>query len=325
MKKKLFYGFLILEALVCLFCFPNENENIFAFLNFPFLALSNMLRTLSLSGTTGNIIAWIIYIAVCIIPLIILIYNYHKKRVHHVEDLLLVLISILLFICLYFLINQNEIIHTLGYLQIDMGILHLCSSVYVFIVSYLVLHIIHTFPLADKNKLFYFLKIALAASIILFVFIICTSLHQNNISTSTQDNMPLDIYASNLLPIQHSNINQIFSLLNKVIQIIPYAACILIAFKVMHLLDELKKDRYSTQVLKDFHSISSISMKSLTTFIWLNITFHLLQLIFANQINNIVSTISFPVMPIFFILIALLLTQFTKENKALKEDNDLFI
>ena len=72
---------------------------------FPKLPLSFIgtgLRNLSLSGTVGNIVAIVLYILICLLPLLCLL-----KGKRHIEDLLLPATSAAMLFGFYYIINPS--------------------------------------------------------------------------------------------------------------------------------------------------------------------------------------------------------------------------
>ena len=76
------------------------------YLSFPWEQLGNMLRELSLSGGAGNVTAWILYILLGLCPVFLLLWLIVKGKGRR-ADLLLPLLSVILFVGLWFLINPS--------------------------------------------------------------------------------------------------------------------------------------------------------------------------------------------------------------------------
>ena len=73
---------------------------------FPMAQMGSLLRQLSMSGAVGNFVAWILYFAVGLLPLLWLGWRVYRKCTQP-EDCLLVLLSGVLFGVLYAMINAG--------------------------------------------------------------------------------------------------------------------------------------------------------------------------------------------------------------------------
>ena len=87
----------------------------------------------------------------------------------------------------------------------------------------------------------------------------------------------------------------------------------------------MKENRHSDQVVAAAEKLSKLAAGSLILITALNGAFNLVQLIFAKSIRSINSVVPIPLFSIAFVLAAVILSQYIKENKQLQEDNDMFI
>ena len=107
--RKVFLGFLAAEAVVCIVFAIVQTSFAGAFsavTAFPFEQIGRGLRTLSLSGGPGNVVAVAIYTAVSLSPAAALLII-RKKRKMLPEDGLLILLSVSLFTVLYLMVNPG--------------------------------------------------------------------------------------------------------------------------------------------------------------------------------------------------------------------------
>ncbi len=109
MKNNWLKILLLTEASLCI-VLSNAQASFAGFFTttmaFPFEQIGLILRRLSLSGTAGNIAAVLIYATFCLTPVFILFLR-RKKRGFFTEDLLLALLSAVLFVVLYYMINPG--------------------------------------------------------------------------------------------------------------------------------------------------------------------------------------------------------------------------
>ena len=92
MKKKLFFGILALEAVICLALALTQTAADTSLFAFPFVFLGSILRQISLSGNAGNLAAWVLYAVLSLSPFLLFLPRGKKSP----EHLLIPLISIVL-------------------------------------------------------------------------------------------------------------------------------------------------------------------------------------------------------------------------------------
>ena len=322
MKRKLFYILLACEAALCIiFCFvklswPTLFSSIMAF---PFEQIAHVLRILSLSSPTGNVIAFLIYFIISLIPLMLLLI-FSKKRKLKPEDILLIVLTGILFSTLYYMINPGTLTTMMGnalsasILKAFLGVI-----IYSVIAGYILLRILRTFSNSDKHSLYKYLKILLIILNVIFVFVIFGTLFNNMISSFNS------FTVSNTAPEQSLWLNYVFISLNYIISALPYIFNVFIVFKVMDLLAELNEDNYSDKSSALADNLSRWCIKTLSITVVSNIIFNTLQLILIKKLLVIESMVQIPIFSIVFVLATLLMAKYINENRKLKSDNDLFI
>lgn len=82
------------------------NEIFGEFICFPLEQIGIGLRWMSLQGGLKNTIAIVIYIALCLTPLMFFILNLRKKKIN-AEDILMPVLSLVLFYVIYMMINPG--------------------------------------------------------------------------------------------------------------------------------------------------------------------------------------------------------------------------
>lgn len=322
MKRKLFYILLACEAALCIiFCFvklswPTLFSSIMAF---PFEQIAHVLRILSLSSPTGNVIAFLIYFIISLIPLMLLLI-FSKKRKLKPEDILLIILTGILFGTLYYMINPGTLTTMMGnalsasILKAFLGVI-----IYSVIAGYILLRILRTFSNSDKHSLYKYLKILLIILNVIFVFVIFGTLFNNMISSFNS------FTVSNTAPEQSLWLNYVFISLNYIISALPYIFNVFIVFKVMNLLAELNEDNYSDKSSALADSLSRWCIKALSITVVSNIIFNIIQLVMIKKLLVIESMVQIPIFSIVFVLATLLMAKYINENRKLKSDNDLFI
>jgi len=286
---------------------------------FPFEQIAHVLRILSLSSPTGNVIAFLIYFIISLIPLMLLLI-FSKKRKLKPEDILLIILTGILFGTLYYMINPGTLTTMMGnalsasILKAFLGVI-----IYSVIAGYILLRILRTFSNSDKHSLYKYLKILLIILNVIFVFVIFGTLFNNMISSFNS------FTVSNTAPEQSLWLNYVFISLNYIISALPYIFNVFIVFKVMDLLAELNEDNYSDKSSALADNLSRWCIKTLSITVVSNIIFNTLQLILIKKLLVIESMVQIPIFSIVFVLATLLMAKYINENRKLKSDNDLFI
>ena len=109
MKERHLFTLLSVEAAACvLFCILQRSlSGLFSTLiAFPFEQIGAGLRVLSLSGAVGNVVAIILYMLLGLIPAGIWGFLHWRKKSEPL-DIMLLVISALLFVTLYYMINPG--------------------------------------------------------------------------------------------------------------------------------------------------------------------------------------------------------------------------
>lgn len=322
MKRGIFIGILVAEALACIvLCFLKASFSgaFSTALAFPFEQIGMGLRALSLSGSVGNAVAIVVYIVISLLPAIILLVL-RKKRKLQAEDGLLVVLSILLFVVLYLMINP-------GFIDIpitDMdgaafGKAMLGSVMYSVLIGYLTLRILRLFFVGGTDKLIHYMAVMLGLLNVIFVYLIFGAGLNNliqSIVTLRADNAGYEYLLG---------LSYVCLILQFIVGVLPVILNVLIVFTALRLLDELLKDRYSAETLAVAECMSKQCVLVLVVTILSNIGLNLFQLLFTRSLMVHDSTVQVPVFSIIFVLAVLLLTRFFAANKQLKEDNDMFI
>ena len=283
---------------------------------FPFEQIALGLRALSLSGKSGNTIAILIYAAVSLSPAAVLLIL-RKRRKLLPEDVLLGLLSIMLFVVLYLMINPGIISILSGGLPIAKMMLG--GAVYSIIFGYFILRTLRLFFHSDAKRLEKYMSVMLGLLGALFIYLVCGILFSGLLTSFTT------LRASNIDNGQNLITSYVFLSLQFAVNALPYVLDIWIISSAMQLFDELRADRYSEKTVTAATRMSRYCTVALAAMVLTNIGFNLLQLLFAKMLVTLNVSVSIPVFSIAFVLVALLLTRFIAENKQLKDENDAFI
>ncbi len=321
MKRNLWFIFYGAEAAICLalVALSFSVTDIFSSLMaFPFEQLGLGLRVLSLWNAFGNVVAIVIYMAVCLSPIAVLMWR--KKQGLSIEDWLLVVISILLFVVLYQMINPALI--TLWPLSgdgITVAKAILGGCVYSVILAYVVLKVLRLFykgQVETLQKYMRFLLYLLNAQFVYLIFGAGVSRLMDSITALQQGNLGNE----HLLGTTY-----MFFALQFLVNNIPFALNIAVVCAAISLLSEVAIDRYSTSSVLSAERLSRLCGFALTITVISNVGFNILQLLFSKVIMTSNYSLEVPLFSVIFVLATLLLSRFIAENKVLKDDNDSFI
>ncbi len=322
MRHKTFYIFLGCEAVLCILLYAAREAlpGVFtAAMAFPFEQLGLGLRTLSLSGNVGNILSIILYSVTCLVPVFMLLKLRRRRKLQN-EDMLLAILSILLFVVIYFMVNPGLLSTCLGTVAgQSIGKALLGGMVYSVLLGYVILRVLRLFFAADTGRLQKYISMLLFVLNILFVYLAFGAGFG-----SLMDSFDA-LRTGNTGHEQQLGMSYVFLILKYVVNVLPYLLDILVIFAVLSLLKELSNNRYSEASVIAAEKLSHLCGVALAITVISNIIFNLLQLVFIKMLLVVNGTVQIPLLSIAFVLAVLLLAQFIKENKQLKDDNNMFI
>lgn len=315
MKRKLFPVLLTAEAVCCIILslfgglFPNVFTTVAAF---PLEQTAYALRWLSLSGEPGNIAAIVLYISISLIPALFLL-----KKNRHWEDLLLALLSIQLFLSLYCMINPGLINR---HMHVSLGVeferAMMGGTFYSILVSYWILRLVRAFFDADRPRLVSYLRILLYGLCVLLIYLV----FYNGL---TELLLAISALRDGNTGNEHLlAASYVFLVLRHLVDSLPYLLDIFVVLAACKLLDT---ERNSETSVLAAETLSKTCRATLTITTVSTVIYHVLQLLFLQHIFHSSVTVDLPLFSLLFMLGVLLLAQYAKENKALQDDNDLFI
>ncbi len=321
MKRKALYTALGLEAAACivLFGFGDAKPGLTAGLAaFPFEGIGLLLRKLSLSGSAGNICAIVLYGALCLLPLLVFLRRGLHKRSG--EDVLLLVLSGLLFYVLYMMINPSLMWGVLALGDGSMGKALLSGMLWSVLLAYIVLRLLRFWRSADKTQLKGNLSPLLSLCAAVFVFAAFgggLAELSNDMQALRQGNTALS--PSQLLP------SRVFIYLRSLVSALPLVLDVFIIFRALDLLRELEQEPYSEECVAAAKALAELSVKSLTATVLSLAGLNILQILFAHTLRSIEGSVSVPIISMVFAAAALLFARLMGDAKALQDENDLMI
>ncbi len=281
-----------------------------AVLALPFTLLGKGLRLLSLSGTAGNVGAILLYILLCLSPLLLMIGKKRKKK-----DILLLICSGVLFHVLYYAVNPA---YRPVILQNAAGDLAMAGAVYSVLLCWLILTLMGTFQKAGTDNIYDALRIFLLLCAAEFGVGIIVSI--GGCVTRIQS-----IAAANTMPGLNLFPTYGFTALSYAVTVIEYAIDIWLLCLAGKLLTQLRQDAYSESTCNVAQKLSNCCRTVLITLTLSTTGLNLLQLFCASALYNVDIAFHLPTVSIGIAFVLLALTRLLYQGKELKEDNDLFI
>lgn len=321
MKKKLLYILFGIEGFICiilaLLSEADFQEIVFWLVKFPFSQIGDGLRALSLGGSFGNVIAFVLYLLLGLMPTGMLVLILVKKK-FRIEELCLPLMSGLLFYIMYYMINPQLIPGLFVNQEFGvMGKIILGSTFYSVLIGYMIIKAVRRAK-EGKAEVFTFLKVISLTIIFALVFRVCYLgvLETKSVIESMEN--------SDLIGI--SNGLSIFvSIVKALINHVPTVLNIVILFVSMELINDLKTDFYSQEVNKDAQRLSKICTMSVLAVVLSYMAVNLLQLSFMKVLLVSDYEVSIPVSSLAFASAMWLLANYFKKSSQLSDDNKLFI
>lgn len=318
MKKKL-SGFLALEAAVCAayVLLGTTLPNLFgSIVSFPFKQIGLGLRALSLAGTAGNIAAILLYAGICLIPAAVWLM---KLKAAQGEDILLALLSVVLFPVLYLTVNPHLQETYLGEMQALMGTEMLGIAVYSILAGWAALKILRKCFAAGQENLLDYLKallIAIAAFLILGAF--GTGL--DGLLASFEK-----LRSGNSALAGRLGMSYFFLVVQYLVDILPNVLICGVITKAVALIGEMKREAYSDAVTEGAEALSAACGRMIKIVVTTNIFCNLLQMVFLKDIQVVNTVIQLPLTTLTLAVALLLMARFIQSHKELKEENESFI
>ena len=325
MKEKHLLTLLSIEAAACvLFCILQRSVSGFfsTIVAFPFEQLGEGLRALSLSGGAGNAAAILFYVLLSLIPAGIWLILKKKQKAMPI-DFTLFLLSVLLFVVLYYMINPG----LMGFAVPGTGKWSLGSTFYSVLLGYLLIRALLKYRNTGAKKLQEGLWLLLGAVNIVLVYGIFGQELGSlllNLETVQKGNTGITL-SDGFFAYSDLNTTYLFLFLRFVIRILPYVLNIIIVFLARRLLTAMREDLYREESVKTAEKLARFCMWTLIVTIGLDAGFNLLQLFFQRQLYQMDYVVTVPVFSLAFVLAVLLFARYIREMQRLKADNDLFI
>lgn len=281
---------------------------------FPLGFIGKGLRRLSLSGSLGNGLAVMLFVAVCLLP-VYLLYRQRKKRPLFAEDALLVLLSLLLVPLLYGAVNPGRLWQTGGPDMSDPFGIAVIGSIGV---AYGVFRMTRESQ-GSEQRLIRLLRFLLYGAAIYFVLAV-------TVGAASQTAESYRGILANAAGGQQANPVEWGMLwFGFLAGAVPNALGLFTILLSLDWLDASARDRYSEASLQAAAKLAEWSRKALVISMLVHLVYQLLQLFLISRLAHARFSIHIPVFSVFFVLAALLFARRAEADCAMKQENDLFI
>lgn len=315
---------LIAEAAICVVLFTyisaaGDQSISGALYGVPFALFGAALRALSLSGAVGNVIAFALYLFICLLPLVVLLLLRRSRRLCR-GDILLPALSAALFPLMYLLINPGLAASRLGILEMRGISAALCNWLLLTLIAgYLVFRFLHRIDSADELRLHRYLKILLAVICGVFVFTAFGCYYTETLSLIEQTRLANSGSESSL------GLSNFFFWLRYAVVITPCLLGVWVIFGGLRLIDALSADAYSEEAASRAKRLAEISSRSLKIIVMSQIVFNILEMLFIEGLRNISISFYLPLAPFVVSLCMLLFAGYIGRGKIYRDENEKFI
>lgn len=322
MKRKGLYILLGAEVvfLCMIYMFANLTPAVISnVMAVPFEQIGLGLRLLSLCGGAANGLAMALWAGICLLPLVPVL-KFWKEKEKRAENIVLILLSVMLFAVLYYMVNQ-ELIYALlpeqfasavsGGAEEIMSVMKAALSVAVWsvVVCYVIFRLLRLFHAGEQEQLFQYMHKLLYALCGLFTGVMVIT----GMEVIVGLEMTQGVVDGALIAIKAA------------VAALPYAMDILVILSAQDLLEEVLVDSASESVATAAHKLSRICCVTLAAVTASGVGLNLLQLILSRMIYDINIHVEIPFMSLAFALSALLFARLIEENRKLSEENEMFI
>ena len=289
---------------------PGAGSGVMGALALPFVAAGWGLRTLSLSGGVGNVISIILYGLICAVPL-----GFWWRSRRRTEDALLVLLSGVLAVVLYYMINPNL---RQGVMQNEVGDAVYAGAVWSTLVTWGLLKLLYTGAWDREKNVYRALRIFLllcAASCIVGCFGTGTARIVHNLRLRQVVNGSLD----------DTGLDMAFLVLTYLAAAVEKGLCAWVLYRGAALLEELERDPFGAGCVAAAERVSRSCRDCLTIMSLTALALNIAQILLAPLLRNIAVSVSIPVLGMAVCFAMLAVTKLLVRGKELKDDNDLFV
>lgn len=285
---------------------------------FPFAQMGAGLRWLSLSGSAGNIAAWVLYIGVCILPLVWVLCAVRRRApsVFRAEDLLGAVLCVLLFAVMFFMVNPGEMP---GYMRLfpqELSQVILGVAVWSVVLAWVVIACARRVYTAGEDALMTYLLVA--ACVLLTMFSIAVGERLWGLPAGLRE-------ASDFTA-------RFFVLARAAADALPHVMNLLVASAGIDLLAAMRQGGsdtsptvFSQETTRKAGALSRMCVAALAVTVLTGAGINVVQIALAGRLTDIHINIDLPLVPVFFALGALMFARWCAAAQALRDENESFV
>ncbi len=302
------------------------------YLAFPWEQIGMLLRKLSLYGGARNVIAWIIYLIIGGSPLVLWGWLVWKKRSSKVE-VLLVLLSVVMFAGMWFLINPSYMEQVffpagLG----EMGKYVFALTIDSILMTWLLLRFLKGYEKKENKDLLRYLEYLLSIYLVLVIAAIIFSgsdelmtawkaLGEGNSASESEWMWQL----SGNMQGRSLSFSYLVLFFQMICKYLPEILEVVLWGVVIGFLRSCENGGFNACGLQYVQRLKKLSAYFLGVILCTNMGMNFMQLILAPYIYSSHYVLTLPLRQIIVVLGILMLSRFYLDSKKLKEDNELFI
>ena len=277
----------------------------------PLILLGEGLRNLSLSGNVGNIIAIILYVGICVLPLIFVIRKKWRK-----ENLLLPVLSGTLAYGLYYLINPGLMS---DYVAGEIGSELCIYAIYSVLVAWIVLRVSSICENNSGKSIYRVLKVGMLVWMVMMVGFTLPAEVKNLVKQ--------------VKALQESNIGIGMDLsatygvygLRFVIAMVELTVILITLFLASRMFGTLEKESFSDGAKKKAEKMTTWCKRGLVIIVLADVIKNVVQLLLYKALYDIRIELKLPLLEITILLVTMALCRLLGQGKKLKDDNDMFV
>ncbi len=301
MNRKKWKVVFLIEAIICftLVTMRVDVASIFEqLILFPFNPIAIFLRELSLRGDAFNIVAIILYVSICISPMV---YYVRKKR--QKEDSILIAFTSFLFIMLYLLINQHYLGEQAEFVKVAMSaILH---SITMFYIIQVIVRILNE---SNTKKLSKYVKGVMLANVAVLVVGLFGVEYSLLLSSFTND------------------VGVLASFVKFIIAIIQYSLFLTITNCIYQFVKQYFIYENYEAAVRLIHTFSKLCKVTIIVLFLNQIILNIVQIILlTTQTLEVNIDVIFPFFELCGLMIVLLISRIIEENYLLKLESESII
>lgn len=295
-------------ALVLAFV-PEVGNSFFGYLALPFTAAGWLLRTLSLSGGVGNAVSLVLYALCCAVPLV---FWWRSRR--RPEDWLLVLLSGVLAVVLYFMVNP-DLRHSM--MRGAVGDAVYAACVWSTLMTWGVLKLLYADEWGLERNIYKVLR--------LFLLLCAVGCLIDCFGAGTAQLVQHLKLNPEVWPGYHKELTVLFVALGYLVAAVEKGLSALVLFRGTVLLRELERDPFGAGCVEAANGVSRICRDALTIICLTSLLMNAAQLLLSPLLQNVSVAVTIPVVGLAVSFCMFAVTKLLVRGKELRDDNELFV